>query len=161
MLAVHRHRTMSAAALCLDTNVATVSRRIDRLGLDLGLPLFEKRGTGLVPTAAAVRLLAIAEDLDHRLRAEMSNPRPGSAGHCVPIEIAAPPAVHRHFLLPRTGDLARVLPHVMLTMSDKVFAEGLGEADIQIRIGRPEGGRLRARKFRDYRCASITGSVTR
>lgn len=150
VLAMKRHGTMSAAARYLNTNVATVSRRIDRLSHDLGIPLFEKRGASFVPTEAANRLAAVAEELDHRLRGEVANIQSGDDRARVAIEISAPPAVHSHFMLPRTGEFSKYLPHVMLSLTDKVFAQGLGEADIQIRIGRPEGGRLKARKFRDY-----------
>lgn len=150
VLAMTRHGTMSAAARYLDTNVATVSRRLDRLSQDLGISLFEKRGTGFVATNAAERLAVIAEGLDQTLRAEISGMTLGDNTIPVPIEIAAPPAVHKQFVLPLTGELKEHLPQVMLTLTDKVYAQGLGEADIQVRIGRPEGGRLKARKFCDY-----------
>ena len=150
VLAMRRHGTMSAAARYLNTNVATVSRRIDRISGELSVPLFEKRGAGFVATPAAIRLAEMAEDLEQRLRAEVANIRSGQDGSPISLEIAAPPAVHKHFLLPRTTNFAAHLPHVLLTLTDKVFSQGLGEADIQIRIGRPSGGRLKARKFRDY-----------
>ncbi|WP_299840335.1 LysR family transcriptional regulator [uncultured Jannaschia sp.] len=150
VLAMKRHGTMSAAARYLNTNVATVSRRIDRLSHDLGLPLFEKRGAAFKATRAADRLAEVAEELDQRLRGALGNLRSGEAGDRVGIEISAPPAVHAHFVLPRTAELAETLPQIMLTLTDKVYAQGLGEADIQVRIGRPLGGRLKARKFRDY-----------
>lgn len=150
VLAMTRHGTMSAAARYLDTNVATVSRRLDRLSTDLGISLFEKRGTGFVATQAAENLAVIAEDLDQRLRAEVAEMTAGDMDVPIPIEIAAPPAVHKQFVLPRTGELSEYLPQVLLTLTDKVYAQGLGEADIQVRIGRPEGGRLKARKFCDY-----------
>lgn len=150
VLAMTRHGTMSAAARYLDTNVATVSRRLERMSQELDLPLFEKRGQGFVATAAALRLAEVAEGIDHRLRSEIGTIREGDATHHVSLEIAAPPAVHTHYLLPRMVELHGVFPNVQMTLTDKVYAQGLGEADIQIRIGRPEGGRLRARKFRDY-----------
>tara|TARA_R110002012_G_scaffold257722_3_gene438022 strand:+ start:1325 stop:2185 length:861 start_codon:yes stop_codon:yes gene_type:complete len=150
VLAMTRHGTMSAAARYLDTNVATVSRRLDRLSHDLSISLFEKRGTGFVATLAAERLALIAEDLDHRLRSEIVGMAEGNDDVMIPIEIAAPPAVHRRFVLPRTSELSEYLPQVILTLTDKTFSQGLGEADIQVRIGRPEGGRLKARKFCDY-----------
>lgn len=151
VLAMKRHGTMSASARYLNTNVATVSRRIDRLSQEIGVPLFEKRGNGFVATRAADRLSEVAEVLDQTLRTEIANILTGQNGTPVTLEIAAPPAVHTHFLIPRTADLARHLPHVLLTMTNKVYSQGLGEADIQVRIGRPEGGRLKARKFREYR----------
>ncbi|MEM9796501.1 MAG: LysR family transcriptional regulator [Pseudomonadota bacterium] len=150
VLAMRRHGTMSAAARYLHTNVATVSRRIERMSHDLGIPLFEKRGQSFVATAAADRLAALAEVLDQQLRSEIANLQNHDVEARTPIEIAAPPAVHHHYILPRTDQLMQYLPHVLLTLTDKVYAQGLGEADIQVRIGRPEGGRLKARKFRDY-----------
>ena len=150
VLAMKRHGTMSAAARFLDTNVATVSRRIERLSQDLSVPLFEKRGQTFVPTAAANGLAAIAEELDQTLRSQVGELCLHAVDSRVAIEIAAPPAVHHHFILPRTGEIAEYLPQVLLTLTDKVYSQGLGEADIQVRIGRPEGGRLKARKFRDY-----------
>ena len=150
VLAMIRHGTMSAAARFLDTNVATVSRRLDRLAQELGFALFEKRGAHFVPTAAATGLAELAERLDQELRAELANLHSDASNQPVPLEVAAPPAVHQHYLFPYVTDLSAHLPHVLVTMTEKVFAQGLGEADIQIRIGRPEGGRLMARKFRDY-----------
>lgn len=150
VLAMKRHGTMSAAARHLNTNVATVSRRIDRMSQELRLPLFEKRGASFVATRAAEDLAVVAETLDHTLRRQIANIRTAQGDERVSLEISAPPAVHKQFLLPRTGDLAAQLPHVMLTLTDKINAQGLGGADIQVRIGRPEGGRLKARKFRDY-----------
>lgn len=150
VLAMTRHGTMSAAARYLDTNVATVSRRLERLSQDLSISLFEKRGTGFVATEAAKRFALIAEDLDHKLRSEVGALQTRDNATPVPIEIAAPPAVHKKFILPRTDELNEYLPQIHLTLTDKVFAQGLGEADIQVRIGRPDGGRLKARKFCDY-----------
>jgi DNA-binding transcriptional LysR family regulator len=150
VLSMKRHGTMSAAARYLETNVATVSRRIERLSQDLGMPLFEKRGQGFVSTEAADKLAEVAEALDQTLRGELAGLRLADSGRRVSLEIAAPPAVHQHYVLPRTCELAEYMPQVMLTMTEKVFAQGLGEADIQVRIGRPEGGRLKARKFRDF-----------
>ena len=154
VLAMIRHGTMSAAARRLDTNVATVSRRLERVSQTLDTPLYEKRGQGFVATAAAERLGRIAEDLDQRLRGTVASLGDGEGdGQPVPIELAAPPAVHAAFLLPHLDALSRELPHVRLTLSDKVFAQGLGEADVQVRIGRPDGGRLKARKFLDFELA--------
>lgn len=150
VLAMRRHGTMSSAARHLNTNVATVSRRLDRMSQELGIPLFEKRGSAFVPTRAADDLAAVAEVLDQTLRSQIANLRTGRRDERVALELAAPPAVHRQFVLPRARALSEHLPHVLLTLTDKVAAQGLGEADIQVRIGRPEGGRLKTRKFRDF-----------
>jgi DNA-binding transcriptional LysR family regulator len=150
VLAMTRHGTMSAAARHLDTNVATVSRRLERMSQELDLPLFEKRGQSFVATETALRLAEVAEGIDQRLRSEIGLIRETDLRQHVGLEIAAPPAVHLHYLVPRMMELHNTFPQVQMTLTDKVVTQGLGEADIQIRIGRPEGGRLRARKFRDY-----------
>ena len=149
VLAVERHGTMSAAARFLSTNVATVSRRLDRITEQLGQPLFERRGQALVGTRAAKQLAALAETLDQELRGELARLGGDGAAHPVHIELAAPPAIHTRFVYPRLRELLDAMPHLSLTLTDKANAQGLGEADLQIRLGRPEGGRLRARKFRD------------
>ena len=149
VLAMIRHGTMSAAARQLNTNVATVSRRLERMALALDASLFEKRGQHFVATDAARRLGELAEEMDQRLRAELSGLH-DQAEAPVALELAAPPAVHAHYVLPHLVELTADMPNVLLTLTDKVFAQGLGDADLQIRIGRPEGGRLKARKFRDY-----------
>ena len=150
VLAMHRHGTMSAAARYLNTNVATVSRRIERLSVELGQPLFEKRGQVLIATHVAEGLAKIAETIDHQLRTGTSALLSADPNALISFEVAAPPSVHARFLFPRISDLAIDHPNVRLSLTEKVFAQGLGEADIQIRIGRPDGGRLMARKFRDY-----------
>lgn len=157
VLAMMRHGTMSAAARYLNTNVATVSRRLERMALSLDTPLFEKRGQNFVPTEAARRLSALAEEVDQKLRAELSLLHQGDATAPVTLELAAPPAIHAHYLVPQLTALTEHLPQVLLTLTDKVFAQGLGDADIQIRLGRPEAGRLKARKFRDYKLVVFHG----
>ena len=150
VLAMIRHGTMSAAARYLGSNVATVSRRIERLSQDLDTPLFEKRGQTWVATDAAVSLAELAEGFDQSLRSRLDSMGAGAEHQPVTIEIAAPPAVHAEYLIPRVEALTTAMPHVRLTLCNKVYAQGLGEADIQIRIGRPEGGRLKAKKFCDF-----------
>src|SRR6056297_1630776 len=91
VLAMKRHGTMSAAARYLNTNVATVSRRLERMSQELDLPLFEKRGQSFVSTSAADRLAEVAEVIDHRLRSEIGGIRTLDNELRIPLEISAPP----------------------------------------------------------------------
>lgn len=158
VLAMMRHGTMSAAARFLGSNVATVSRRVERLSQHLDAPLFEKRGQVWVPTEAAIKLAELAERFDQSLRSELVSLHGASEDAPVPFEISAPPAVHQHFFVPDLHELLEQLPNLRLTLSDKVYAQGLGEADLQVRIGRPEGGRLRARKFCSFQLVVYHGA---
>jgi DNA-binding transcriptional LysR family regulator len=150
VLAMSRHGTMSAAARRLSTNVATVSRRLDRLSQDLGLPLFEKRGQHWVATPAADRLTEIAATIDQELRSSALAQATEAEGMPVSLEIAAPPAVNAALLLPRVDEMVARFPHIRPSLANKVLSQGIGDADIQIRVGRPEGGRLRARRLLSY-----------
>ena len=147
LLALHRHRTMSAAATALGTNVATVSRRLDRVAEQIGVPLFVKDQAGWTATEAAQPFLRLAEDFDARLTADR-NGRAATAGAIAArIQVAAPPVVHAHVLLPRLARLLAAHPRMMLDLRNRTDAVGLGDADILLREGRPEQGRVIARRI--------------
>jgi DNA-binding transcriptional LysR family regulator len=159
LLALYRHKTMSAAAIALDTNVATVSRRIERTGKMLGTPLFVRDATGWVPTEAARPLLRVAEDFSARLSSENNNrTTAGKGGIEAHLQIVAPAFFQNAVLVPNLHALLARHPRLELTMKNRGDAMGLGDADIMLRVGRPETGRVVARRlvtltFRAYRSA--------
>lgn len=63
-LALYRERTTGRAASAQGVSQPTIVRRIAALEHDLGLPLFERRPTGLVPTDAAHALYASAQRIE-------------------------------------------------------------------------------------------------
>ena len=150
VLAVARHGTMSGAARHLAADVSTVSRRVERLAHELGVPLFEKRAGSWVTTGAAEDLADVAETFEQTLRARVADIRAAQGDADVALVINAPHAVHRRFVVPGLHDLRARLPHVRVTLSKQADAQGLGGADLQLRIGRPAQGRVRARKVRDF-----------
>lgn len=160
LLALYRHKTMSAAALSLHTNVATVSRRIEKAAQTFGVPLFVKDHTGWTPTEAALPLIRVAEDFDARLTAEHNNRSAAqNATLSANVLIAAPAFVNTVILFPHVAKVIAEHPRLQLDLRNRGDAVGLGEADVMIRFGRPESGRVVARrlcslKFRPYRCAS-------
>ncbi|MBX3619771.1 MAG: LysR family transcriptional regulator [Rhizobacter sp.] len=60
-LAVHRRGGVSAAALALSRTQSAISRRLALLERDVGVPLFERIGRGLVLSEAGAALLPHAE----------------------------------------------------------------------------------------------------
>lgn len=63
---VYRERSVRKAASILSISQSAVSHAIGRLRLQLGVPLFEQHGRGLVPTAMADRLApAVDAALNH------------------------------------------------------------------------------------------------
>ena len=158
VLALSRHGTMTAAAQALGTNVATVSRRIDRITEQSSTPLFVKKDGTWIATPTAEGFIRAADEFDARMRAETSNARTTAGLSDQVVRISAMPFVHHQILIPALPSLRESRPFARLVLRNKVGSLGLGETDIVIRFGRPETGRLVARKvadlsFRAYRSA--------
>ena len=146
LLSVHRHHTMTAAARALGTNVATVSRRIDRLSGDLGMPPFLKRSEGWQLNPALGDLMAGIDEFDAHLERTLNNARMGTGGYTAAISIGCPQLVTRHILLPALAPEARPPRDVALSFNARPVAEGLADNDIVVRVGEPEGGRIIRRR---------------
>ncbi|SHI30258.1 LysR family transcriptional regulator [Wenxinia saemankumensis] len=158
LLAMSRCATMTEAAKSLRTNVATVSRRMERLTERLGYPPFVRQQNGWQPADRILPLIDIAEQVEGRLALEMSRVRSRSGEARVPIQIGCLPFVSAGILLP---DVARLPPQVNLTFIDRLTGEGLGDCDIVIRLGVPESGRLLTRRVGrvTFRLFSRSGGV--
>jgi DNA-binding transcriptional LysR family regulator len=149
LLALHRHKTMSAAAVALNTNVATVSRRVERASQLFGTPLFVKDSTGWTPTEAALPLLRVAEEFDARLASERnSRAAAESRGIEGRLQIAGPPFYNTMVLVPELHRLLAPHPRLQVDIRNRSEAMGLGDDDIVLRSGRPEAGRVVARRLR-------------
>ncbi|PRY95111.1 DNA-binding transcriptional LysR family regulator [Hasllibacter halocynthiae] len=146
MLALSRRGTMTAAARSLGTNVATVSRRIERLTESAATPLFVKTGGSWRATQVAQGLIRAAEEFEAQVAREENNARQTVGRGLSPIRLAASPVIISSILLPHIGTLVATHPNLRLSLRNKVQSTGLGEADLFIRFGRPEAGRLIARR---------------
>ena len=149
ILALHRHGTMTAAAAAMKTNVATVSRRIERAGEALGTPVFQKEGGAWKITPTGEKFMKIAEDFEAEVLKEENNTVSKDPIGKTSIVIQSPPVILSSILLPDIQSLMDEMPGLQLTFLSKLGSEGLGEADILLRWGRPEHGRLVARKVGD------------
>jgi DNA-binding transcriptional LysR family regulator len=161
--------SLLGAARALNTSQPTLGRHIAELESQLGVVLFERTGRGLVPTATALQLAESARAMEtgaRELAQRISGARTQTTG-TVRITASVPVAVH---LMP--GVLTRMrqsLPgiQVELVSSNQVSNLLRREADIAVRMVRPEQGSLVARKIgdvalgawahRDYlaRCAPV------
>ncbi len=150
-LAALDHGSALAAARQLKTSQPTVGRHIADLESQLGVVLFERTGRGLVPTATALQLAESARDMEAgalQLTRTLSGTQQQTSG-TVRITASVPVAVH---LLPpilarmRT-ELADV--QVELVSSNQVSNLLRREADIAVRMVRPQQGTLLAKKIGD------------
>jgi DNA-binding transcriptional LysR family regulator len=132
LLAVYRSGTMSAAARELGTNVATVSRRIDRLASELGGNPFVKTPTGWRPTASVAGLLDAASLFDERMRREQAAGTGAVSVGLPRLRLGAETSVITMVLTPHLSARGSPMGRVDLEIVQRMFENGLGGHDIII-----------------------------
>ncbi|RLQ88878.1 LysR family transcriptional regulator [Notoacmeibacter ruber] len=134
----------ASAARELGVERTTVTRRMQALENDTGLDLFDRCGGRLALTAAghnfadATRPMVEAAREAARCAAGM---RPGMRGR---LKISAPPALAKARLIDPLLSLGRRYPELELQITGEIGFASLqrGEADIAVRLSRPQKGDL-------------------
>lgn len=148
LVAVQEHGSFSAAARALRVDQVTVGRRIAELQRSVGVPLVERTPAGTTLTAVGVRVAATARhmgDLADGIRRAAASAIDEVAGT---VTITAPPTIVAHVLAPRVAELRRAHPHLQVVLSGSARTADLArmEADVAVRLQRPAGAALSARK---------------
>ncbi|WP_421569261.1 LysR family transcriptional regulator [Stenotrophomonas sp. PD6] len=138
-MAVMAAGSLSAAARSMGTAQATVRRRIDALEQSLGVELFNRSATALIPTEAAqglarhVQAMAFAVDAMARDASGRTQLELGA------VRIGASELLGCELLVPALQGLADACPGVRceLSLTDRVEALLLQEVDIALRTLRP------------------------
>ncbi len=147
-LAIARTGTLTAAAKQLGTGIATVSRKIERLEQALGVSLFLRHQTGyklteegqtLLPRAEALEAAAQSFRIDAALDAE-------AVGH---VRIATAENLANDLIIPSLGPLLKSHPELTVEVLTDISTVNLHrqDADIAVRLVRPERGNLNVRKI--------------
>ena len=145
--ALGRHGSLSAAARTLGVNHATIARRIRALESSVGEKLVERRPNGYVLTPAGAQVMTAASDMD---AAAQTIGRSYTADTPVGlVRVNAPPALAHGFLIARLAGLTMLYPGLDIDLATDVRAISLErhEADIAIRLNRPEDGDMIARRL--------------
>ena len=139
-LALGRHGSLSAAARALGVNHATIARRLHSLEDSLGEKLVERRPEGFVLTLAGTHTLAIASDMDSASRT-LGRAGPDGAPKGL-VRINAPPGLTHGYLGAKLSTMAAAFPGLDIDLATDVRSISLErhEADIAVRIGRPDDG---------------------
>lgn len=149
LAALARYRTLSAAARRGGVAISTISRRIAALEAATGLVLVDRRNRGAVLTEAGRRLAEAAEPLASqldRVSALAASLRGGRAQR--PVRLSATEFVIAEVLARNLGVLAQGGgPDVVLQSEAEVVSLAAREADIAVRMVRPEGASLVIRKL--------------
>lgn len=151
-LAVGRHGQFLAAARYLGINQATLSRRISALEEAVGSKLLTRRTNGCELTDAGKRLIASVERAESEILGGLDGMSQLDAAISGTVRIGAPDGFGIGFLASRLAELDQLYPElkVELVPVPRSFSLSQREADIAIMVGRPEKGRLVAKKLTDY-----------
>ncbi len=151
-LAVVRAGRLTAAALQLQIDHSTLSRRIAALEAALQVRLFDRLPTGYLLTAAGERLATEAQAMESvaiRICSDLSEAGRRMTGS---IRLATPEGFGTYFLARQLHLFAKRYPEVKVELIANPGAVSLTkrQADIAVTMFRPESGPLRARKLADY-----------
>lgn len=151
-LAVARAGQILSASRTLGVNQATLSRRMAALEGAMGAKLLVRRTHGCELTDAGVALLDALERVETEMLAVQSRVHGSEATASGAVRIGAPDGFGVGFLAPRLVDLAERHPGltIQLVPIPRGFSLSRREADLAVMVGRPERGRLVARKLTDY-----------
>lgn len=140
--------SLSGAARQLRVEHATVARRIAALEAALGVKLVDRRGGRYQLTASGVEAAAQARRMEEAALA-VERMGLGAAGEA-PVEFAvtAPPAIVSELIVPRLPTFLAANAGIQLRLigESRYLSLSRREADIALRLSRPEAPTLTARR---------------
>lgn len=141
--------SLLGAARVLKTSQPTLGRHIAELESQLGVVLFERTGRGLVPTATALQLAEAARGMEAgalQLTRTLTGAQAQTLGT---VRVTASQPVAAQLLPPLLARMRMALPDIQveLVASNQVSNLLRREADIAVRMVRPDQGTLVAKKI--------------
>ena len=145
-LALARAGSLTAAARSLRVEHTTVARRIGQLEQALGQHLFDRLPRGWILTSEGEQLAGRAAQMEEQAHEFMREAADGVQLSGM-VRLSASPSVGQEFLLPR---LCAIHPRwssvtLELVVETRVAVLSRREADLALRIGRPQDPGLAAR----------------
>ena len=150
-LAVLDAGSLMGAARRLGAQQPTLSRHVAELEAQLGAPLFERTGRGVLPTALALAIADAARQMEQgadTLARTLTRQRETTTGT---VRITTSVVAASYLLPPLLVQLQQAEPgiQVELVASNQISNLLRREADIAVRMVRPAQGSLVARKLGD------------
>lgn len=148
-LAVADARTLSAAARRLRVSQPTVGRRLAALESALGVALFLRSSRGFVPTPAGTRLLRSMAAFSLEIEAVERGLIDDEGALRGIVRVAVTEVTAGHLLERAIPRLRDAHPEIVVELRTGNTAAdlGRGEADLAVRLLKPEGADLVARKL--------------
>ena len=147
-IAVMDAGSVSAAARATQGHQPTISRHLSELEAQLGVALFERTGRGVRPTAAGLEVLPAARQMQAAAEALARSVTRGREATRGTVRITASQVVATWLLPPLVAEFQRAEPEIAIEIVASNAVQNLlrREADIAIRMVRPDQGSLIARK---------------
>src|SRR5512143_3287114 len=160
VLAVARAGNLRRAAGTLGVDATTVGRRLAGIDSRVGYALFERSGLAWTVTPAARALLADLEAMEASAVAAERKLAGGATGASGLVKVAASDAFAMYRLLPDLRTLGEELPGIEIELVTSAAIADLRrrDADIAIRLVKPDSPELRARRVTSLRW-SLYGSA--
>lgn len=147
-VALVRAESLSLAARRLKVEHSTVARRIDSLEKALGLRLFDRLPRGWQLTGEGEQLFARAEQMEEKAHEFLREAADG-AELSGTVRLSAPPALSNALLVPKlAGHHEKWSPITLEVIAEsRVASLTRREADLAIRVGRPQDAGLAIRRL--------------
>ncbi|KAF0811312.1 HTH-type transcriptional regulator CysL [Andreprevotia sp. IGB-42] len=148
-LGVLREGSLSGAARALGITQPTVGRHVVALEQALGVTLFTRSQTGLLPTETALAMRADAEAMANMAAALARSASDHGNGVSGVVRVSASEVIGVEVLPPVLARLREQYPalQIELVLSNRVQDLLQREADIAVRMLRPEQAQLLARRI--------------
>jgi len=147
-LAVADHGSLSAAARALRVNPATILRHIDALEFSLSARCFDRKPDGYVLTATGGKMLARVRAIEGEVRAIMRGMDDDDRGVKGRVVVSADEMLAEFSIVPRLPLIREQYPGIRIDLlsGSRSLDLARGEADIALRLLRPETGNLVVRR---------------
>lgn len=148
LLAVARCGTLSAAARRLKVDETTVARRLATAEAAVSARLFDRVDSVLRPTEAGQLALAHAEQVEQEVHALQGRLAGTDATVAGTVRLTSVPIVVNRLLVPALPDLIKAHPLLRLELiaEPRNLSLSKREADIALRLARPQGGNAVTRR---------------
>jgi len=149
VLTIARAGTLAAAARRLGVNQTTAARRLAAAEAALKARLFERRDGVLHPTRAGEAAIARAAQVEQEVRALEQGIGGADAAAAGTVRVTAVPILANRLLIPAVPRLFARHPRlrVELTAEPRNLSLTRREADVALRLARPETGAALARRI--------------
>ena len=129
---------MTPAAKALGTNIATVSRRLDRLTEEAGQPLFIRQNSRWSATNLGLELSTVARRVEEQLQAAELDASTSQDNH--KLHITAPQFIIEACLLPKADQLLTTYPLFEMKLASAQASLAFSETDLILSYSKPEEG---------------------